>query len=90
MPATQSRKTSIRTRIRHITTMCCVLACLAGIVALAYGHVIHGALLMLGALLLVPGTIWGRRRRPHLRLVYSAAQGTLPDSRSAKRPRKVA
>lgn len=66
MPGSLSRPTSVRKRIRHLTTLACVLACTAGLLTLLSGHVIHGALLMLGGLVLVPGSIWGRRHKRHL------------------------
>lgn len=65
MPGSLSRPTSARKRIRHLTTLACVLACAAGLLTLLSGHVIHGALLMLAGLVLVPGSIWGRRRKQH-------------------------
>ena len=89
MPALQSSKTSVRTRLRQLTTMCCVLAALGGVLGLAGGHVIHGALMVLGAVLLVPGTIWGRRRQPHLKLVYSSS-AQAPEASASKGSRKVA
>lgn len=65
MPGSLPRPTSARRRIRHLTTLACVLACAAGLLTLLSGHVIHGALLMLAGLVLVPGSIWGRRHKQH-------------------------
>lgn len=65
MPGSLSRPTSARKRIRHLTTLACVLACTAGLLTLLSGHAIHGALLMLAGLVLVPGSVWGRRHKPH-------------------------
>jgi hypothetical protein len=66
MPGSTPRPTSIRKRIRYLNTSACALTALAALAILASGHVIHGALLMLAAALLLPGSIWGRRHRQHM------------------------
>ena len=66
MPGSTLRPTSIRKRIRYLTTTAFVLTAITALAILANGHVIHGALLMLGAMLLLPGSIFGRRHRQHL------------------------
>ncbi|MFT3857604.1 MAG: hypothetical protein QM742_08945 [Aquabacterium sp.] len=52
-------------RTRYWTTLACLTALVAGLLTLAAGHPMHGWLMMLGALMLVKGTIWGRRSRRH-------------------------
>jgi hypothetical protein len=59
------RPTSIRKRVRYLTTLTCVLTALVALGVLANGHVIHSALLMLATMVLIPGSIWGRRHRMH-------------------------
>lgn len=66
MPVLPSRsRASTRRRIRHLTTLGCVLAGAAGLLALLNGHLIHGGLMLLAGTVLVPGSIWGRRHRAH-------------------------
>lgn len=72
MPGSMPHTASIRKRIRYLTTLACALTALTAIAILASGHVIHGALLMLGAMLLLPGSILGRRHRQHLNEVALA------------------
>lgn len=81
MPGSTPRQSSIRKRIRYLGTIACALTCLAALIILANGHVIHGALLMLGAGLLLPGTVLGRRHRQHL------SEATLASSTPAQ-PRR--
>lgn len=66
MPGSTLHPTSIRKRIRYLTTIALMLTAITALAILANGHVIHGALLMLGASLLLPGSIFGRRHRQHL------------------------
>lgn len=87
MPGSLPRPTSVRKRIRHLTTLACVLACAAGLLTLLSGHLIHGALLMLGGLALVPGSIWGRR---HKRQPRDASLLTAEGAPVARRWRKAA
>lgn len=87
MPGSLPRTTSVRKRIRHLTTLACVLACAAGLLALLSGHVAHGALLMLAGLVLVPGSIWGRR---HKRQPLDAGLLTPEGVPAARRWRKAA
>lgn len=87
MPGSLPRTTSARKRIRHLTTLACVLACAAGLLTLLSGHLIHGALLMLGALVLVPGSIWGRR---HKRQPLDVGLLTAEGAPVARRWRKAA
>jgi hypothetical protein len=65
MPGSTPRPTSIMKRVRYLTTLTCVLTALVAMGALSNGHLIHGALLMLAAMVLIPGSIWGRRHRLH-------------------------
>lgn len=48
---------------RYWTSLACVTALVAGLLTLAAGHPMHGWLMVLGALMLVRGTVWGRRSR---------------------------
>lgn len=66
MPGSLPRPTSVRKRVRYLTSLACVLACTAGLLVFASGHPLHGVLLFLGGLVLAPGSIWGRRYKHHL------------------------
>lgn len=81
MPGSLPRPTSVRKRIRQLTSLACVLACMAGLLALASGHVIHGALLLLGGLVLVPGSIWGRRHKHHVADASLSEPHSVPTTR---------
>jgi hypothetical protein len=58
-----------------------VTAILAGLLTLAAGHPLHGWLLILGGLMLVKGTVFGRRGRRQLREHEVAVQQTATASR---------
>jgi len=74
MPASRSHSPWRRTR--YWTTLACVSAVLAGLLTLAAGHPLHGWLMILGGLMLVKGTVFGRRGRRHLREHEAAMQQT--------------
>lgn len=48
---------------RYWTTFACLTTLVTGLITLAAGHPLHGWLLVLGSLMLVKGTVWGRRSR---------------------------
>jgi hypothetical protein len=48
---------------RYWTTTACLTALVAGLVTLAAGHPMLGWLMVLGSLMLVQGSVWGRRGR---------------------------
>lgn len=87
MPGSLFRPTSVRTRLRQLTTLACILTALAALAALGYGHLIHGALLMLGAFSLVPGSVLGRRHRLHR---HRVTQDLTPSQLQAQQLRKAA
>lgn len=72
MPA--SRSTSPWRLTRYWTTFACVAAVLAGLLTLSAGHLMHGWLLILAGLMLVKGTVFGRRSRRPQREHEVAAQ----------------
>ena len=72
MPGSLLRPTSIRKRLRYLTTAAFVLTVLAAMATLVNGHVVHGALMLLAAMALLPGSIWGRRHRQHPRVATLA------------------
>jgi hypothetical protein len=77
--------------LRQFTTLACVLIALAALTALGFGHLIHGTLLMLGALSLVPGSVWGsRHRRYRRRLVGGKGVDLSPSQLQAQQLRKAA
>lgn len=84
MPGSTPRATSIRTRIRYLSTIACMLTALTAVGILASGHLIHGALLMLGAMLLLPGSVLGRRHRQHLNEATLAPSTPAPPRRWRK------
>lgn len=92
MPGSLSRSTSVRTRLRQLTTLACALTLLAALAALSYGHLVHGTLLMLGALTLLPGSLWGRRHRQSKRgnAARELAQDLTPSQLQAQQLRKAA
>lgn len=63
MTGQKPRSTSLLRRTRHWTTFACVTAWLAGIMTLWAGHPIHGALMLVAALVLVKSSVFGRRRK---------------------------
>lgn len=84
MPGSSLRPTSIRKRIRYLTTIAFALTAITALAILASGHVVHGALLMLGAMLLLPGSIFGRRHRQHLSEAALASSTPAPPRRWRK------
>lgn len=70
---------------RYWTTLACLSALGAGMLTLAAGHPLHGWLLVLASLVLVKGTIWGRRsrRRPDMPMLAQT-----PETTSAQQNRK--
>lgn len=84
MPGSTLHPTSIRKRLRYLTTIACALTALTAVGILASGHVIHGALLMLGAMLLLPSSIFGRRHRQHLSEATLASSTPAPPRRWRK------
>lgn len=65
MSGSLPRQTSLRQRTRYWTTLACVLAGMSGLLTMLAGHSVHGALLLLAGLVLVKGSIWGRRGKRH-------------------------
>lgn len=65
MPAPQPPASSPWRRTRYWTTSACIAGVAAGLLTLAAGHPMHGWLLILGGLMLVRGTVFGRRGRRH-------------------------
>lgn len=64
MPTARTRSGSSPWRFtRHWTTIACLSALAAGLLTLAAGHPMHGWLLVLGSVMLVKGTVRGRRGR---------------------------
>jgi hypothetical protein len=63
MPASQARSRSPWQRTRYWTTFACLVAVAAGLLTLAAGHPMHGWLMILGGLMLVRGTVFGKRGR---------------------------
>lgn len=83
MSATQHRSSapSPYRLTRYWTTLACVSALVAGLVTLAAGHPMHGWLMVLGSLMLVKSTVWGRgsRRSPEMPMLTEA-----PESEQAR------
>lgn len=72
MPSAQPRPHSPWKLSRYWTTLACVTALVAGMLTLVAGHPLHGGLMLLGSLLLVKGTIWGRRGRRRAAITVQA------------------
>lgn len=87
MPGSLPRQKSPWTRTRHWTTLACALCTLAGLIALVGGHLIHGALLLLAAGVLLPGSVLGRRHKRHPAHGVGSVQ---PGSQAASKLRKAA
>lgn len=87
MPGSLPRQKSPWKRTRHWTTLACALCALAGLTALVGGHLIHGALLLLAAGVLVPGSVLGWRHRRHPAPERDTAQ---PGNQTASKWRKAA
>jgi len=87
MPGSLPRQKSPWKRTRHWTTLACTLCALAGLIALGGGHLIHGALLLLAAGVLLPGSVLGRRHKRHPAPEFGAAR---PGSQAASKWRKAA
>lgn len=68
MTGQKPRSTSLLKRTRYWTTFACVTAWLAGILTLWAGHPIHGALMLVAALVLVKSSVFGRRKKSSLPL----------------------
>jgi len=86
MPASRNLPTKVWRRSRYWATAACCITLVGGLWALASGHVIHGALLLLAALTLVKGSVWGRRGRgrpPAARAAFQEARSTQPPERKA-------
>ncbi|MEJ5898108.1 hypothetical protein WIT60_14855 [Aquabacterium sp. G14] len=63
MNGTRPHPLSLRERMRLITTGACVLMGLLGLWSLLSARPVHGALALAASLLLVQGSIWGRKAR---------------------------
>lgn len=63
MNGTRPHPGSLRERMRLITTGVCVLAALLGLWSLLSARPVHGMLALAASLLLVQGSIWGRKAR---------------------------
>jgi hypothetical protein len=85
MTGSRSLPTQVWRRSRYWATAACGIALLGGLLALASGHVIHGALLLLAALALVNGSVFGRRHRRR-----NLAQALTAEAVSSRRPERTA
>lgn len=66
MSAAQTQRGSSPWRFTRVwATLACLSALIAGLLTLAAGHPAHGWLMVLASLVLVKGSIWGRRSRRH-------------------------
>ena len=63
MNGTRPHPGSLRERMRLITTGVCVLMALLGLWSLFSARPAHGVLALAASLLLVQGSIWGRKAR---------------------------
>ena len=63
MNGTRPHPGSLRERMRLTTTGACVLAALLGLWSLLSARPVHGMLALAASLLLVQGSIWGRKAR---------------------------
>ena len=63
MNGTRPHPGSLREHMRLITTGACVLAALLGLWSLLSARPVHGMLALAASLLLVQGSIWGRKAR---------------------------
>lgn len=63
MNGTRPHPLSLRERMRLITTGACVLMALLSLWSLLSARPVHGALALAASLLLVQGSIWGRKAR---------------------------
>lgn len=63
MNGTRPHPGSLRERMRLITTGVCVLMALLGLWGLLSARPVHGVLALAASLLLVQGSIWGRKAR---------------------------
>lgn len=67
---------------RYWTTLACLTSLIAGLMTLSAGHPLHGWLMVLASLVLVKGTVWGRRSRRHTDLPMVAADAVKATSAS--------
>lgn len=88
MPGSSPVTRSVWRRTRYWTTLACALAAVAGVLSLASGHNMHGALLLLAALVLRNGSVFGRRGRRHLHADMPAVEQAQADA--ARKWRKAA
>ncbi len=63
MNGTRPHSLSLRQRMRLITTAACALMALLGLWSLLSARPLHGMLALAASLLLVQGSIWGRKAR---------------------------
>ena len=63
MNGTRPHPGSLRERMRLIPSGVCVLAALLGLWSLLSARPVHGMLALAASLLLVQGSIWGRKAR---------------------------
>ena len=63
MNGTRPHPLSLRERMRLITTGACLLMALLSLWSLLSARPVHGALALAASLLLVQGSIWGRKAR---------------------------
>jgi hypothetical protein len=63
MDGTRPHPLSLRQRLRQVTTLACALMALLGLWNLLSARPMHGMLALAASLLLVQGSIWGRRAR---------------------------
>lgn len=63
MDLRQSNSVSLRHRMRVMTTATCVLTGMVGLWSLASDRPVHGVLAMVASMLLLQGSVWGRKAR---------------------------
>lgn len=77
-------------RTRYWTTLACLVALVAGLLTLAAGHPVHGWLMVLASLVLVKGSVWGRRGRRHEPMPALTAQAKSKAAGTTAKWRKAA
>ncbi|MFZ2297643.1 MAG: hypothetical protein A3G29_12110 [Burkholderiales bacterium RIFCSPLOWO2_12_FULL_64_99] len=63
MDGTRPHPLSLRQRLRQVTTLACALMALLGLWSLLSARPAHGVLALAASLLLVQGSVWGRKAR---------------------------
>lgn len=63
MNGTRPHTWTLRQRMRQVTTLACALMALLGLWSLISARPAHGVLALAASLLLVQGSVWGRKAR---------------------------